>query len=303
MMIKAKKKKNRAKCELCAQRTSWVGLISGFFLATFKLGIGFLGGSRALMGSGMCNLSDISSSIIVMLGVKYSRKGANKKFHYGYGKVESIAQVAVGVLMMAGNVVLIFSSFVVIAKRAIIIPHMVVFFTAIISAIVNGLIYKFAHCGAKELNSPALRSHAEHNKIDVASSLLVAIGVMATRIGLHWADPVIAIFEAVHVVHGSWVIFWDGFKGLMDTSVPGEYIDDICERIYEIGEVKKVANIKARQSGQKFYLDVSVTVDPKMSVLESKNLVQRIRRHLKESDRYIGSILVQVIPSGKTVAG
>ncbi|MBF0252849.1 MAG: cation transporter [Candidatus Omnitrophica bacterium] len=298
-----KKIKNRAKCEKCAQRTSWVGLVSGFFLASFKLVIGFLGGSRALMGSGMCNLSDISSSIIVMLGVKYSRKGANKKYHYGYGKVESIAQVAIGALMMLGNIVLIFSSFVVIARSTVSIPHMVVFVTAIISAIVNGLIYKFALCGAKELNSPALMSHAEHNKVDVVSSVLVAVGVLAARIGLHWADPVIAIFEAIHVVHGSWVIFWDGFKGLMDTSVPAEYIDDIRERVYEIEGVKKVAKVKARQSGQMFYLDISVTVDPSMSVMDSKDLVQMIRKHLKDRDRYIGSILVQVVPAGLTVAG
>ncbi|MBU1924269.1 MAG: cation diffusion facilitator family transporter [Candidatus Omnitrophica bacterium] len=288
--------KDRVKCERCARRISILGLIGGLFLAGFKLTIGFLGRSRALIASGMCNLSDVSSALIVILGVKYSRKNPNRRFQYGYGKVEFIAQVAMSALMIFGNVILIFSSFVVIAKRIIIIPHTVVFFTALISMVVNGLIYKFAKCGAKELNSPALRSHAEHNKIDVVSSILVAVGVLASRIGLHWADPLIAIFESFHIIHGSWGIFWDGFKGIMDTSAPQGYIDEIRESIRELDSIKGVPMLRARQSGQKILLDMAIEIDPELSVFESKALIQSLRSHLRSKDRYLEDIFVQVRP-------
>ncbi len=291
--------KNAKKCTRCAKITSFAGLIAGIFLAAIKLTMGYLGKSRALIASGMCNLSDISSAIAVFLGVKYSNRRSNKKYQYGYGKLEFVVQVGISMLMILGNIALVFSSFVVIAKRAIVLPHLIVFFIAIISAIINGLIYKFANCGGKELNSPALRAHAEHNKIDVASSLLVAIGVLATRVGLHWADPVIAIFEAGHVIHGSWIIFWDGFKGLMDTGMPDGYMEDIREWVGEMENIKQVTIARARHSGNKVFLELGIKLNPNISVLESKHVVQTLKDHLRKKDRHLGNIFVQIFPSAR----
>lgn len=290
--------KDQNKCLRCAKRTSIIGFVSGIFLAAFKLTIGFLGRSHALVASGMCNISDVSSSLAVLLGVKYSQKSANKRYQYGYGKMEFVVQVGISGLMILGTVLLILSSFIVLAKRAIIIPHMLVFFTAILSAIINGLIYKFSTCGAKKLNSPALKSHAEHNKIDVASSLLVAVGVLAARIGLHWADPLIAIFESAHVIHASLVIFRGGLKSLLDVSMPLEYIERIKKSAIEVENVLRVALVRARQSGQKIFLDIAIEVNPDLSVIASKNIMQSLKAHLRETDKHIGNIFVKIVPAG-----
>ena len=173
--------KNPEKCEACAKNTIIIGLFANLLLSAFKLFVGFLGRSRALIGSGLCNLSDISSSAVVIVGIKFAKKPANMRYPYGYGKIEFFCQVGMSLMMIGGTLALMFSSFFVLAKRVLIIPHLVVFFTALMSAVVDGLIFKFAHCGAKELNSPALKAHAEHNKIDVISSLLVAVGVIVAH--------------------------------------------------------------------------------------------------------------------------
>jgi len=294
-------RKNVNTCIRCAKQTSLCGLFAGIFLAFFKLTIGVLGGSRALVASGLCNVSDISSAIAVFIGVRFSQKSVNKRYQYGYGKVEFIVQVVISGLMILGNIFLIYSSFIVLAQRSIVIPHMVVFFTAILSAVINGLIYKFANCGAKELNSPALRSHAEHNKIDVASSLLVAIGVLAARVGLHWADPVIAIFESIHIIYGSFVIFWEGLKGLMDTSPSQEYLTDIKKKVSKVKDVRHVKRVWARQSGPKVFLEIVIEINPDLSVLESKRVTQNLKAQLRAMDRHIKNIFVQVMPSKVTL--
>ncbi|MBF0253581.1 MAG: cation transporter [Candidatus Omnitrophica bacterium] len=286
--------KSRLKCENCAKVTSAIGLVAGLALAALKLSFGYLGRSRALIASGMCNLSDVSSAFVVILGVKYSQKGANRRYPYGFGKVEFIAQVGISALMILGNVVLLMSSFIVIAQRTIVIPHLFVIFVALISALVNGLMYKFARCGHTELNSPALKAHAEHNKIDIASSILVMIGVLASHAGLHWADPVIAIFECLHVIWGSWVIFWDGFKGIMDTSAPREYIEAMRERVEQLPKVRRVPKIYARQSGPRMLLDMTLELDPSLTVLESKKIVTDVREELRRYDRHMGNVFIQI---------
>ncbi|MBF0486454.1 MAG: cation transporter, partial [Candidatus Omnitrophica bacterium] len=103
--------KDPKKCEACARKTILWGILANVFLAAFKLFVGFLGRSRALIGSGMCNLSDVGASIVVILGVRYSKKAADEKYPYGYGKIEFIAQVGLSVLMILGTIALILSSF------------------------------------------------------------------------------------------------------------------------------------------------------------------------------------------------
>ncbi|MBF0521953.1 MAG: cation transporter [Candidatus Omnitrophica bacterium] len=289
--------KTLAKCKSCTTKTIAWGLVANLFLATFKIFVGFLGRSRALLGSGLCNLSDVTSSIAVIIGVRYANRGPNERYPYGYGKVEFIVQVIISCFMILGTLALIFSSFIVLAKRILVVQHTVVFFVAILSAIVNGLLFKFAHCGAKELNSPVLKAHAEHNKIDVISSLLVAIGVIVTRAGIHWIDPVIAIFECLDVIRGSLVILHEGVKGVMDTNMPEKYTEGIKERILEVEGVHKVNNVRARQAGRYIILDVVLQLDPSITVLESKKINQTIKSLLRSENRYVGHVALQIVPT------
>jgi cation diffusion facilitator family transporter len=291
------KTKNTAKCEACARNTSIIGLLVNFLLAVFKLFIGFLGRSRALVGSGLCNLSDVTSALVVIIGVKLSRRPPNRRYPYGYGKVEFIAQVAMSLIMILGTVALVCSSFIVIAKRVIVIPHLVVFFTAVMSAIVNGLVYKFAHCGARELNSPVLKAHAEHNKIDVISSLLVAVGVIVARQGLNWVDPLIAILECMHIIFGSVPILQEGVRGVMDTSLTDDYAEEIKQQILKVNGVRQVDRVMARQAGRYVLLDIIMRLDADLHVREAKQINQRIKAHLRSVDKYIRDIVIQVVPA------
>ena len=290
--------RNAENCEACARKTTLIGLLVNLLLAAFKLFVGFLGRSRALVGSGLCNLSDVTSAIVVIVGVRYSKKQPNKRYPYGYGKVEFIAQFVMSMMMILGTIALILSSFIVIAKRAIVIPHLVVFFTAIMSAIINGLIYKFAHCGWRELNSPSLKAHAEHNKIDVISSLLVAVGVIVARYhGMQWVDPLIAIFESLHIIQGSINILKEGLKGVMDTSLPDDYVDDIKQYVLEVKGVRQVNQVRARQVGRYILLDIVMQLDADLSMLEAKKINQSVKAYLRSVDKYIRNIMIQVVPA------
>jgi len=174
---------------------------------------------------------------------------------------------------------------------------MVVFFVAILSAIINGLLFKFSHCGAEELNSPVLKAHAEHNKIDVVSSLLVAIGVLVARKGMHWVDPAIAIFECAHVIHASVIILLDGLKGTMDTNMPEDFREEIKEHILSVEGVLNVNKVLARQTGRHIVLDVVMELNPEINVLQAKMINQKIKSLLRGVNKYIGHVALQVVPT------
>ncbi|MBF0198779.1 MAG: cation diffusion facilitator family transporter, partial [Planctomycetes bacterium] len=218
---------------------------------------------------------------------------------FGYGKIEYISQVCISAFMIIGCIYLFVDSAIVIGTGTIIVPHWVVFFTAIVSALFNAVMYKFSSCGAKELKSPTLKAHAEHNKIDIASSILVAIGVLATRNGMEWVDPVIAIIECAHVLYGSTKIFWSGYKGIMDANLPPVEIATITRMTMEIPEVVRVESARARESGHRIFLDMVVRLAPHLTVADSKRIGNSLRTHLRSNNENLTNIHVQFIPAGE----
>ncbi|MBF0244813.1 MAG: cation transporter [Planctomycetes bacterium] len=290
------KRKTEEHCQACARRTCLIGLVGGLAFAFIKMAIGYLGRSRALVASGLCSLSDVSSSLLVMFGVRYAHRPPNRQYPFGYSKLEYIAQLGISAIMLGGAALVFVDAFMGLAKGKEAPPHMIVFFVAIGSAIFNGLMYRYAKCGASHLRSPVLASHATHNKIDVASTLLVAVGVIAARSGMHLVDPVIAIFECLHIIHASGKIVIEAAKGIMDSSLPQEPMLDISRSIADFGQGLTVRNLKARQSGHKAFLDLVIELPGTMNVAEAKDLKKNLASHLKSRHPNLGSIFIQVIP-------
>jgi cation diffusion facilitator family transporter len=287
---------SKDKCQKCAGRVIWIGLAVAVTLSAVKLVVGYMGGSSALIGSGMCNLSDVTASLAMLFGAEYSSKPKSIRHPYGLGKLEFLTQVGISGFMILGNAAVILSSMIHIGTRTIIVPHMFVFFVALLSALVDTLIFKYSHCVAHQLNSPAFRADAEHHKIDIVSEFCVAGGVLITRAGFHWVDPLIAIFECGHVFHGSWDLFWDGLRGLTDANAKPETIDKIRRRVAAVEDIKKVVSVRARSTGTKMLVDLAVEVDPEISVLDSKKVAMYLKHLLMKHDEHVENVFVQILP-------
>lgn len=121
--------------------------------------------------------------------------------------------------------------------------------------------------------------------------------MILTRFGLHWIDPAIAIFECAHVLHASFGILKDGLKGIMDTNLPDNYLENIKNLVLGVKGIRKVSQVRARQTGRKIVLDITMQLDPNISVLEAKAINQSVRAFLRSEDRYIGNIAIQVVPA------
>jgi cation diffusion facilitator family transporter len=222
----------------------WSTLGLGFF----KLYIGIISGSHALMASAFCSLTDVASAISIIASNNITNKPVNAKYPYGYGKVEFVVSMMVSLCIVLSTIFLFVSSFLLIVRKIHVAPHFVAFFAAIIGSILSGIKYRFAKCVARELDSPAIQAHAAHNKTDSITAIFVALGVLFARLGLGFLDPLIAIFETAHVLFSSGEVFTNGVRGLLDMSVSHEKLLKIENASRKVERVKAVSKIRARQT-------------------------------------------------------
>jgi cation diffusion facilitator family transporter len=92
-------------------RSTLVGIAANLFLGIVKGAAGVLGNSYALVADAIESFSDILTSIVVIIGLKISRKPADESHPYGHGKVEPIAAAFVSLCLLIAAAVIAFESF------------------------------------------------------------------------------------------------------------------------------------------------------------------------------------------------
>src|SRR6056297_3238400 len=82
------------------KKISIISLLSNTLLAVLKISIGFFANSKALIADGFHSVSDMASTIIVMLSIRFSETPADKNHPYGHEKAEALGTNILAVILI-----------------------------------------------------------------------------------------------------------------------------------------------------------------------------------------------------------
>ena len=280
------------KCTKCAERLAWICIWDGVFLSLFKGIVGILTGSQALTINALYSVHDVFSSTAVLIGMKISKKPADKKHPYGYGNIEYIVCVFTSILLLCATVFLLTDCIRIFFLGEHSPPNMLALIAAIVSVAANEIIYRFYICSYKRLNSPALLAHAKHHRADVISSLAVVVAVVGGALGYHFLDAAVAIFEAGHLLYLSVELLHQGGSGLIDRAIKESDVSLIRQFLSNMAEVKEVKDIKTRQIGRSVWVDIYVSLPTDKTIAEINTISARIRYGLANKLEYLGNVNV-----------
>ena len=85
-------------------RTSIIGIIVNLLLAGFKMMVGIISGSIAIVMDAVNNLSDALSSVITIVGTALAGKAPDKKPPYGYGRIEYLRAMIISIIVLYAGV-------------------------------------------------------------------------------------------------------------------------------------------------------------------------------------------------------
>ena len=74
---------------IAGQKIAKISVITLIGIGIAEISIGYISGSVVALADGLDSLSDAIISFIVLLGLIIANRPADKKFHFGYHKVES----------------------------------------------------------------------------------------------------------------------------------------------------------------------------------------------------------------------
>ncbi len=283
-------------CVACGRRAAWVTVWVNFGGSIFKAVVGYLGGSRALIADAVHSAADAVIGIVTVVSLKISGESPDKAHPYGHGKVEFIAAAVVTVALLAAVVFLFKESLDTLRSGVVVRPRLVTLFAAIVSVITNEMLFRYNFCAGKNLNSPVLTANAWHNRYDAYTSMVVAVGIIGAKMGLHFLDPIAAICVGIIIVKVAAEILRDAYKGLMDTTLPEDEKEKIARIIKRADGNVSIAYLKTRRAGQKIWINLGIRLDPKDTVSRSYDIIESIRNMLFLKLENVGEVQVEVMP-------
>ncbi|WP_252235926.1 cation diffusion facilitator family transporter [Clostridium sp. ZS1] len=264
-------------------RVSVVTIIGNVILSVIKIGIGIVASSKAMIADGVHSLSDVFSTIGVIIGLKLSSKKADKEHPYGHEKFESLTSVFLGIMLVLVSLGIGFSGIKNLIYGNYSIPRSLAIFAAVISIVSKEAMYWYTLKYAEKINSTSLKADAWHHRSDSFSSIGALIGIIGARMGFPMLDPAIALVISIIIIKVSYDILKQSINQLMDTSVGDNAIKKMNAAIHSIDGVKNIDNLKTRLHANKVYVDVEISVESDISVEEGHKIAMNVHNIIEEN--------------------
>lgn len=257
-------------------------------------------GSAALMADALHSLADVVCSLVTMVCMKISAREENEHYHYGYGKIQYFSTAIVGIILFLGALVLFFKSALLVLKGTATPPHIIAVWGALLSIVINEIMYRYQMCVSKENNSPALKADALDNRSDAMSSVGVLFGILGAVAGFPVLDPLAAMFVAFLVLKIGVELVNDALKGLLDGSIEIKDLKKIYRVVHEIKGVQSISYARGRFMGETSWVDIEIEVNNDLSVEKADKIAKEVRLAIEEVIDHAGEVTVFCKPlSGK----
>ena len=282
-----------------AYRASLVSIVGNVFLSLFKLLSGIIGHSHAMISDAIHSISDVLSTVVVMIGFKISSKDIDENHPYGHERFECIASLVLAFMLFSVGLLIGYEGILKIITgkyKHIAIPNLLPLIAAIISIVTKEIMYIYTKKCAKKINSNALLADAYHHRSDSLSSIGSLIGIGASLMGYPICDSIASIIICFFIFKVSIEIFKDTIDKLVDKSCDITLINDIKQDILENNDVLNIDLIKTRMFGNKIYVDIEIAVNKDLSLIDAHNIAEKVHDKLEEKYINLKHCMIHVNP-------
>jgi cation diffusion facilitator family transporter len=237
---------------VAGKRIAKISVVTLLAIGIAEIVTGYLSGSVVATADGIDSISDAMISFIVLLGLRIAHRPPDKKFHFGYHKVESFAALMAAIGMIVIGVVIFYNSY-----QSLIHPHeikepiLVMIVLASAGAISLHRAFQMRKI-ANKFNLLSLKTDARNSIKDGSASVIGFISILlATQFGFVQMDAIGGMIIAGYIFSVSYISLKRSSLILVDSWQNPELTDIIKKIISEQfnNEMFKVKNVLLRSAG------------------------------------------------------
>jgi cation diffusion facilitator family transporter len=277
---------------------AWLSIVSNSLLIALKLAAGAITGSIAILTEAVHSSIDLMASVIALVAVRRADAPADEEHPYGHERVENLAAVIEGMLILVGAGVIVFEATRRLATGAEVESLGVGIAVIAFSVVANLLVSGFLSRRAREHGSAALEGDAAHLRADALTSCGVLAGLALVEITDEPAfDAIAALVVAAAIVVAGIRIMTRSSRVLVDEAPSPQELDSIEAAIREARspEIVGYHKLRARRAGASLHIDLHVQFRSGTTLERAHGLAHELRRSI-ERRTAADDVLIHVEP-------
>ena len=267
-------------------------MINNLVISLAKIVGGFILGLNSLIADGLHTFCDFLTDIICMIGTKISKHRPTKLHPFGFGKIEYLNNLLIGAILFLLGIFIIINGI----KHDVVVPPLSLLILLVGAILLKSLAIFIMNKVGKKINSQVLITSVEESKMDLVSSLVVALIAVMLQFSneyewLKYTDLLGSIFISIIVLKTALSIIIDNSLSLLGEI---ETNKEVIKRVEDfVLEFKGVENqeVTLIKSGSYYQLHLTLDLDHTLTLRQVKNLENKIKksiiRHTSLNIKYV----------------
>lgn len=285
--------------EETAVKATYFSIVGNTSLAIIKGMAGYFGNSFALIADAIESTTDIFSSFLVLFGIKYSNRPADKNHPYGHGRAEPLITFLVVGFLITSATIIAYESIKNIGTTHDLPKSWTLIVLGII-IIWKEISYRFVIKKSKDTNSSSLKADAWHHRSDAITSVAAFVGISIALIfgkGYETADDWAALFASGFILYNSYLIFRPALGEIMDEHLYDDLVADIRKVSLTVDGVVATEKCFIRKAGMIYHVDLHVTVQADITVKHGHEIAHNLKDTLRHDISQLGHVLIHIEPN------
>lgn len=280
------------------KRASYASVGVAVLLVALKLVVWLYIGSVAFLASLVDSFLDLLASLTTLMAIRHALEPADLQHRFGHGKVEAIASMGQGAVIMSSAVFLFYQSVERLISPVAVSRGNAGIAVLLFSIFVTILLVRYQRSVAIRTGSLAVSADSLHYRSDLIMSLaVIAAIVLSDHFALTYVDPLFGLAIAAYIGYGAFDIGRHAYDMLMDREMPDEDRSRIKEIVMAHEKVECLHDLRTRQSGFNQFIQLHIELDPEMRLKEAHDISDEVEADIAKVYPD-AEILIHIDPAG-----
>jgi cation diffusion facilitator family transporter len=235
-----------------------LSIIVNIILFVIKFVFGTLLNSVALIADSFHTLSDVFTSLLVVIGFKISAKPPDSKHPFGHGRAERIFAMIIAFILIGVGIEFFISSFNRFKNPVPIKANLLIIILLLLSVLAKEFLTNVAYNLGAKINSSSLKADAWHHRSDSIATALVVVGFIAFRFGVFRLDGILGMAISILIAYTGLSIILEASSFLLGEAPNPSIIEKIKEIVHNQDGVEDAHDIYVHDYGKKMIITVHI---------------------------------------------
>lgn len=260
-----------------------LSIIINVILFGFKFVMAAILNSISLKTDALNNLTDVFSSVMVIVGFTIAAKPADSKHPFGHGRAERILSILIAAILVFVGLECFISSYNRFRNPIPIEAGLITLILLCISILAKEFLVLIAFNLGKKISAASLKADAWNHRSDSIATSLIVIAFLLFKFGLFRLDGILGMAVSALIVYTGIKIIIESGSSLIGEQISPKTVKQIIAIAASFDFVKNVHHIHVHDYGGNLEITLHIMLKKDLHLSEVHKKATAVEQAIREA--------------------